>query len=88
MTKSSSVTHCISFELLRFIRDSEPTVSELLFWLGDAHQSRFHLLRKSGVLVIDGDVVRLSPQHLSQDGKRFHWGHYLYHLDEERLDVS
>lgn len=85
--KNSVVAHCISFELLRFIRDGAPTESELLFWFGEARKGCFHTLRKAGLLDLADGIVRLSPNHLSADGKRFHWDNSLYHIDEGRRDV-
>lgn len=82
-----SVAHCISLELLKFIRDSAPTETELLCWLGDNQQSRYYILQKAGVLILNEGVVQLAPQNISSDKKRFWWGNILYHLDDKKMDV-
>ena len=78
----------LSCDLLRFIRDSNPTESELIAWLGsDADAGRFHVLRKAGLLVVNDGRVRLSPDHLSPDGLAFAYGHRIYEIDRDRISI-
>ena len=85
--KYTSVTNCISICLLRFVRDEHPTEADLLGWLGAEQRSRYYVLLKAGLLLLENDMVVLSPQHVSLDGKRFRWKHLLYNIDEETVDT-
>jgi hypothetical protein len=64
----------LSNSLLRFVRDRQPTEAEFLARFGGPGGQVFHVLRKSGVLLVEGGRVRLNQQHLSPDGTRFFWG--------------
>ena len=81
--KYENVQQCISFGLLRFVRDAQPSEVELLQWLGEANHGRYHVLRKAGLLAVEAGKVVLSPQYLSADGQSFRYRHALYLLDEE-----
>ena len=70
--------------LLSFVRDHRPTVSECLVAFGE---QGFHLLRKHGLLVIEGGRCRLSRRHLSPDGTRFVLGQRLIHLDDDVIEL-
>lgn len=85
--KISNVAHSLSIDLLRFVRDSQPTATEMLDWLGVAQQSRYHVLRKAGLLVLQEEILILSPQHLSPDSKCFQWEHMRFNIDEETIDI-
>lgn len=73
----------LDLALLRFVRDARPTEAELLAWLGRA-PSRYHDLRKAGLLRVIEDRVVLSPDHLSADGARFRFENRLFLLDEDQ----
>jgi hypothetical protein len=75
---------CLTIALLRYVRDARPTEDQFLTWLGpDA--SRYHVLRKAGLLSISDGRVLLSPLHLSEDGRRFRYEKQLFVLDEGRI---
>ena len=73
----------LSRQLLCFVRDEQPTVDEFTRRFGGPGGQGLHVLRKHGVIVVDGDRVRLSRRHLSPDGQRFVCGIQVIHLDEE-----
>ena len=78
----------LSFELLRYVRDHRPTEAEFIAWLGGpAVAGRYHVLRKAGLLVLDGDRVTLSPHHLSADGRTFSYGIQVFFIDEDVIRV-
>jgi len=85
--KHSSPDAFLSRELLAFVRDCRPTVTEFTERFGGPGGQGFHVLRKHGVIVVDGDRVRLSPRHLSADGQRFVWGSKVIHLDKDEIDI-
>ena len=74
----------LSHELLRFVRDQGPTVSEFLTRYGG---QTFHLLRRGGAVVIERDRLRLSRRHLSPDGTRFVWGVAVWRLDDGLVEI-
>ena len=71
-------------EILCYVRDERPAPGA---FVGRFGEQCFHLLRKSGVIVMEGERLRLSLRHLSADGRRFVWGIKLIHLDEDRIDI-
>jgi hypothetical protein len=73
--------------LLRYIRDTSPTEEQLLAWLGPSDHGRYHKLRKAGLTVIQNGHVKLSPSHLSADGKSFLHEVRLYWLDKDQIDT-
>jgi len=77
----------LSHGLLRYIRDEQPTAEGLLDWLGPSQASRFHVLRKAGLLVVQDGKVVLSPEHLTPCGKYFLYDNLRYHMDADRTDV-
>ena len=84
MKKYDRPSYCISFDLLRYIRDCQPNETKLLDWLGAVQQARYHVLRKTNLLVVEAGRVKLSPQHCSQEGKTFQLNHNtFYDIDEE-----
>src|SRR5689334_6008243 len=70
----------LSRELLCFVRDHAPTVEEFLARYGGTGGQCYHVLRKSGVLEVDGDRVRLSRRLLSPDGQCFAWRSWIIRL--------
>lgn len=72
---------CLSVELLRHVRDARPTEAALIAWLGD-DASKFHVLRRAGLLVVNDGVVELSPEHRSNDGRTFRYEDLVFRLDE------
>jgi hypothetical protein len=66
-------------DLLCVVRDERPTAGEFVARFGD---QCYHLLRKHGAIVLEGERIRLSRRHLSPDGLRFVWGSQLIHLDD------
>lgn len=84
--KHTDPAACLSCELLKLIRDSNPTESELIAWFGDdADAGRFHVLRKAGLLVVNDGCVSLSPNHLSPDGSAFAYDRRIYKIDEDQI---
>jgi hypothetical protein len=75
----------LSRELLCFVRDHAPTVEEFLAGYGGAGGQCFHILRKSGVVEVEGGRVRLSHRLLSPDGQRFAWRSSIIHLDRDEV---
>jgi hypothetical protein len=76
----------LSRELLCFVRDHAPTVEEFVARYGGAGRQCFHILRKQGVVEVDGGRVRLSRRRLSPDGQAFAWGALIFHLDRDEVD--
>jgi hypothetical protein len=86
--KHTDPAACLSCDLLKFIRNSKPTESELISWLGeDANVGRYHVLRKARLLLLDGDSVMLSPDHLSTDGAAFAFGNRIYKIDDDEIMI-
>jgi hypothetical protein len=77
----------LSFDLVKHIRDTRPTESELQEWLGASEFGRYHVLRKAGFLLLQEGRVIWSSQYLSADGRYFCFGHQMYDLDEGVIDV-
>lgn len=71
----------LSRALLRFVRDTNPTVAEFVARFGE---QVFHVLRKAEVIVVEGGRVRLSRRHLSPDGL-FFWGTRVYALERDEV---
>jgi hypothetical protein len=46
----------------------------------------FHLLRKRGVIEVNGDRIQLNSRSLSTDGRRFAWGQSVFHLDRDLIE--
>ncbi len=79
----TSPAACLSCELLRFVRDEEPTVAELIEQLGGEREiGRYHVLRKAGLITVIDDRVRLAESHLNHDRTIFTYEISLYHIDE------
>ncbi len=76
----------LSNALLRFIRDQQPTEAAFLAWLGNlSREGQFHVLRNAKLIVVQDGIVKLAPDHLSQDGKWFIYGNALYHLESDEV---
>lgn len=75
----------LSRELLCFVRDHAPTVDEFLARYGGAGGQCYQVLRKSGVLVVEGDRIRLNPRLLSPDGQSFAWRSTIIRLDRDEV---
>src|SRR5262245_48442441 len=75
----------LSRELLCFVRDRAPTIEEFVARYGGTGGQHFHVLRKHGVIEVEGNRVRLNREHLSADGKRFFWGSFVFHLDRDEV---
>src|SRR5579871_2122092 len=73
----------MTWELLSYVRDNNPTISEFQSQFGSGQ--RYHVLRKSGVIVIESERVRLNRRHLSPDGKFFTWGNRVIWLDRDEV---
>jgi len=71
-------------EILCCIRDERPTPEA---FVGRFGEPCFHVLRKSGVIVVEGERLQLSLRHLSSDERHFLWGIKLIHLDDDRIDT-
>jgi hypothetical protein len=65
------------------VRDAHPTEEALLAWLG-VDAGRYHVLRKSGLVQLEGGHVELSRRHLSPDGRSFRLDNRLFLIDEDR----
>jgi hypothetical protein len=83
--KHTTAGPLLSRELLCFVRDHAPTVDEFTARFGGSGGQAFHVLRKAGAVVVEGDRVRLSPRHLSPDGMRFVWGCRVFLLDRDQV---
>jgi hypothetical protein len=81
--KHTTADALLSRELLCFVRDQTPTVEEFLARYGGAGGQCFHILRKSGVVEVEGGRVRLSSRLLSPDGQLFAWRSSIIHLDRD-----
>jgi hypothetical protein len=77
----------LSRQLLCFIRDEQPTIEEFTARFGGPGGQSFHVLRKHGIIAVEGDRVLLSRRHLSPDGQRFVWGTKVIHLDDDVVDI-
>lgn len=78
---------CLSLDLLRYVRDARPTEADLLAWLGQSEIGRYYVLRKAGLLLMQGEVVVLSPRHLTPDGQHFWQENRRYNIDENTVDT-
>ena len=85
--KHTNPAACLSCSLLRHVRDERPTPHQFLAWLGPSEASKYHVLRKAGLLREQDGRIVLSPEHLTQDGRRFRFESQLFLLDEERVLV-
>lgn len=77
----------LSNDLLKHIRDTQPTESELRQWLGVSEFGRYHVLRKAGLLQLREGRIVLSPEHRSADGEHFSYGNRRFNLDDDSVDV-
>src|SRR5262249_50886731 len=84
--KESAVKHYISFELLRFVRDTKPTEAELLSWLGE-EEFRYPVLLSAGLLELEDGTVRISPKHLTLHGKGVWWDNAIFRIDDNTIDL-
>ncbi len=75
----------LSRALLCFVHVHAPTFEELAAWFGTPGGQEAHVLRKHGVIVLDGGRVRLSRRHLSPDGTVFVWGRRMFLLDRDEV---
>src|SRR3954452_9497407 len=71
-------------EILGCVRGERPTPEAFIARFGEPC---FHLLRKAGVIVAEGERLRLSRRHLSPDEQRFVWRIRVIPLDQDRVDV-
>jgi hypothetical protein len=78
--KRTTADACLSLEMLRFVRDRQPSIAEFVTYLGRAGENVLHLLRKAGIIVV-GEKLSLNRDNLSEDGKRFSYGPSIYHLE-------
>lgn len=83
--KHTTADRLLSPELLRFVRDRSPPVDEFVARFGGPGGQVFHVLRKSGALVVESGRVRLSARHLSLDGRQFVWGQRVFLLDRDEV---
>src|SRR5262245_60961852 len=83
--KHTAAGPLLSRELLCFVRDHAPTVDEFAERFGGPGGQGFHVLRKAGVVVVEGSRVRLSRRHLSRDGGRFVWGCQVFLLGRDEV---
>lgn len=81
--KHTDVRAVISRGWLAFVRDHSPTVNEFIQRCGGTAGQVYHLLRKAGALLVEGDRVRLNPEHLSPCGEFFVWGNQFYRFDSD-----
>jgi hypothetical protein len=83
--KHTTAGPLLSRELLCFVRDHVPTIDEFTARFGGPSGQTFHVLRKAGAVVVEGDRVRLSSHHLAPDGERFVWGCRVFLLDWDEV---
>jgi hypothetical protein len=74
-------------EVLRLVRDGQPTVEEFIARFGGLGGQSFHVLRKHGIIVVEDGRIRLNRRYLSPDGKRFAWKNRVIHLDQDIVDI-
>ena len=85
-SESLTLRACLNNRLLRYVRDEAPTEEQLLAWLGGPKEAGvYHKLRKAGLFVIDNNHLRLAPECLSADGKRFTYDFSVYQLDTDEV---
>ena len=82
MVNTSSISHALSFELLQYIRDQQPTEATLLEWLGVENSGVYHMLRKAGAIICVDEEICLSPAHYFQTNQSFRYEHLQYMIDE------
>jgi hypothetical protein len=80
--RSLSPGACLDLDLLRYVRDAQPTEDELVGWLGPSDSGCYHVLRKAGLLVLRDGRVELPPEHLSPDRRSFWYESRWFDLDE------
>jgi hypothetical protein len=84
----SNSAWAVSLELLRLVRDSCLTEVELIEALGVQRSVRYHVLRKAGLLVLDGGGrVTIAADRLASDGTAVVWGNQRYWLDHNQIDT-
>jgi len=83
--KHTSPVRLLSWTLLAFIRDHNPTVEAFMARFAGDHGQTFHVLRKHEVIVVEGGRVRISRQHLSPNGEQFVWGHLVFLLERDEV---
>jgi len=80
--KVSKIIACIDCDLLRFVRDEQPTEAQLLAWLGPPGAAgRYHTLRKAGLILMRDGRTYLSSRHLSESGRGFRYYNQLWDID-------
>ena len=84
MGKVPKPEHCLSFELLRHIRDERPTKAAFLTWHGPSSGCYYALKRADLIREVDGRL-QLNPENLSDDGRVFHYKNQSLWLD---LDMT
>ncbi len=85
--KHTDVRSVIFREWLAFVRNHPPTVDEFVQRYGGIAGQVFHLLRKAGALLVEGDRVRLNPEHVSPCGEFFVWGNRVYRFDSDEVMI-
>lgn len=83
--KHTKVLNLLTNPLLRFIRDQQPTVADFLEHFGGPNGQVFHVLRKAEIFHLEGERLCLNSQWLSEDGRSFAYGAYVYWLDSEEV---
>jgi hypothetical protein len=72
----------LSPSLLRFVRNSHPSVREFQERFGT---QCYHVLRKHGILVVELDRVRLDERYVSTDGQHFVWGSRIFCFQSDEV---
>lgn len=84
--RNTAVQHYLSVQLLRYIRDNQPTEDEFLAYLELSNAAFYHVLRKERLLLLDNGRVILSPQHYMADGQCFWYFNQCIYLDKDQID--
>jgi hypothetical protein len=85
--KGSEVRAALSGQLLRYVRDEQPSVEDFIARFGGPGGCVYHVLRKGRALLEENGKLRLNPEHASPDGRQFTWETDVFLIDEDRILV-
>lgn len=85
--KHTDARALIDREWLAFVRDQTPTVEEFVNRFGGPGGQVFHVLRKALAILVEDNLVRLNPLHMTSDGEHFVWGNCYYRFDSDEVMI-